>query len=424
LTGWTAVNQRVDLGSTQIVGCTPADTSTYLPNVENQDNNAPSSVGTYATGVLTTGDPPESQFALQLESTGITTAAGLYVVHGPAVYSSPFEASAGDSISFDWRAFAGADAYHVFGYIIDDSCGNQTELLDAVGVDASGSTDWATAQTVLPASGSYRFVFVAGTYDFTGFMGAGARLLIDNVRVIGSVVSDDAAQQIARRLRYANTSDAPPASQAVTVTARNVDGNTGSDQITVNITGVDDEPTFDAVTPATLTNTDAADDFSNQTGTLSATDPDNDPISYDVVGGEAASETIGGTAYTRARVGTYGTLYVNDNTGAYMYVPDDDAINARSIGDDTDGFTLTATAAGVTRQRTYTVTIDVTESAPGTPTDLEAAPASRRVALSWDAPSWLGGSRSPGTRWRSRSTMVLRGQMPSRPRGHRRRHTR
>jgi hypothetical protein len=397
LTTWSAGNQRVDLGVTAITPCVATDTSTYPGLVPNQDNNVPMALGTYSTRVVTTGDPTEGIYALEMESVGITTAQGFDVVHGPVVYSSSFEATAGDTISFDWRAFSGADAYHVFGYIVDSSC-NQTEVLDAVGDSDSATTEWATKQTVIPDTGSYRFVFVAGTYDFSGGQAAGARLLIDNVRVAGSTVTDAMAQEVARRLRYENSADNPPASQTVTVSARNKDGETGSDQITVNITGVDDgPPVLDPIAPATLTNTDdGAETFANETGTLTVTDPDDDPVGYDIVGSEAANEDIGGTTYTRAVQGAYGTLYVKDDTGDFVYVPDDEAINARSIAGDVDEFDLTATAAGVTVQQRLTIQIDVEESVPGEPAGVTPTPGNGQVALSWAEPSWLGGSPITG----------------------------
>ena len=44
---------------------------------------------------------------------------GFDVIHGPSVYSDIFEGETGQTISFDWRALAGSDAYDVFGYIVN-----------------------------------------------------------------------------------------------------------------------------------------------------------------------------------------------------------------------------------------------------------------------------------------------------------------
>lgn len=154
------------------------------------------SSATYRVRTTTSGDPTEGRYALELASSSMTVAR-CGVVHGPAVYSSEVQAAAGDKIYFDWRAFAGDDAYAVFGYIVDRD-GNQTEVLDAWTSNAAGTTQWTTKETVIPESGWYRFVFVAGTYDATCGTAAGARLLIDNVKVYGTKASDEVASQVAQ----------------------------------------------------------------------------------------------------------------------------------------------------------------------------------------------------------------------------------
>ncbi len=97
-------------------------------------------------------------------------------------------------------------------------------------------------------------------------------------------------------------------------------------------------------TPSTITYTDtAADDtFTNSTGTLSASDSDGTIVSYGISGGTAGSTTIGGTTYDVSIEGTYGTLYVNSATGAYVYDPFDIAINSL-MSNQSEAFTVTAT---------------------------------------------------------------------------------
>ena len=127
------------------------------------------------------------------------TSEGCDVVHGPYVYSAPFQSSANDVIYFDWRAYAGGDAYDVFGYILNVNTGAKTIVLNTTGQYAS-STNWATASVTIPSSGSYRFVFVSGTYDATCGMYAGASLYIDNVRVFGNKVNDAVVTNIAHHV--------------------------------------------------------------------------------------------------------------------------------------------------------------------------------------------------------------------------------
>ncbi|WP_372595599.1 hypothetical protein, partial [Actinotalea sp.] len=292
--GWTALNQQIDLGVTQIAGSTTVDTSTYPGAVPNADNNVPMWLGNLST-TIQGAVVSDGSYALQLESSGMTTSQGYDVVHGPAVYSSPFLASAGDSIYFDWRAYAGDDDYHVFGYLLDQD-GNQLEVLDSTG---AGTTAWTTKETVIPASGTYRFVFVAGTFDASGGQAAGARLVIDNVRVYGTKAVDVVVQQIARLLTYANSSDNPAPSRTVTVAATSVNG-TGSAGITVAITPVDDAPTLDATSPLTVTNTEGPQSFPALTGTVTSTDPEGDTPAYALAAGTPDARTIGGIAYTES----------------------------------------------------------------------------------------------------------------------------
>lgn len=328
--------------------------------------------------------------ALRLVSSGMTTLQGFDVVHGPAVYSSPFEAAAGDSIYFDWRAYAGADDYHVFGYLID-SHGNQLEVLDASG---AGTTAWTTKETVIPASGTYRFVFVSGTFDASGGRAAGASLVIDNVRVFGTKAVDAVVQQIARRLQYANSSDVPPATRTITVSATSTQG-TGSAAVTVAITPVDDGPVLGAQAPVTVTNTEGPQTYPGITGSFTSSDPEGDMPTYALDGGVADVRTIGGVGYTESVTGAYGTLHLDAATGAYVFVPDADAVDGR-LTDDAETYALTATTNGLVGTGTLTVLVSVPPSAPGAPTGLGVVAGAEQVSLTWTPPTWLGGSAITG----------------------------
>jgi hypothetical protein len=231
LTGWTPLTQQIDLGTTEIAGCTTVDTSTYPAQVTNEDNNVPDILGSLTTPVVT-DVVSEGTYALRLWSDNMNTLAGFDVVHGPAVYSSPFEAAAGDKIYFDWRAVYGDDNYHVFGYIVDESC-TQTELLDATG---SGSTSWATKETTIPVSGTYRFVFVSGTFDASGGEAAGASLYIDNVQVFGNKATDAVAQEIARKVTYVNTDEeAVGPTRTLDITVQSVAEGSATGSVTINV---------------------------------------------------------------------------------------------------------------------------------------------------------------------------------------------
>lgn len=391
--GWTALERRIDLGVDTIAGHATVDTSTYPSGSHptrgsswtppNQDDDAPA-YASFAVQTTTSGEPTEGSSALQLQSS-MTTAGGCDVVHGPAVHSSAFEAAAGDTIYFDWRAYAGSDAYHVFGYIVDDH-GNQTEVLDAFTWDAGGSTDWATKETVIPTTGNYRFVFVAGTFDATCGLAAGARLLIDNVRVYGNKVTDDVVEAIGWKLQYENTSDDPDTTRTVGVTAVDADGAVGTTDITVNVTPVDDPPTLAAPADVVFTNTEGGDDFDTTFATLTATDPDSSTFAYDLDGATGTDwHTVAGT-YATVRVHTSGAMTVEAR---------DAAVEAR-LTPDTETFTTRVTADGAADTQTLTVRVAIDPSAPGAPQDVQATAGDSQATVSWTPGTWIGGSEVTG----------------------------
>lgn len=392
--GWTALQQQINLGSTNIAGFTANDTSTYPGTAPNQDNNTPSNA-TYTVGSVTSGQPTQGTYALQLQS-NMTTAQGCDVVHGPAVYSSEFQAATGDKIYFDWRAFSGSDAYAVFGYIVDRN-GTQTEVLDTYATSSS-NTNWATKETVIPTGGYYRFVFVAGTFDATCGQAAGASLLIDNVKVFGSKASDDVAQQVARKLQYANTSDNPAAQRTISVTAKSTSNGTDTDTLTVNIAGIDDP--FDATNPSDIVFTNTAtpgESFASTGGQIAVSDPDSTVFNFALAGSTPTTETIGAHTYDQAIATEYGTMYVASGTGRYVFVPSSIAIDGR-LTDDLDQFNVDVTSGAFSDQVTLTMRVDVPEGLTGSPTALSSSPGNQTVDLSWVAPEWIGGTGISGYR--------------------------
>ena len=100
-----------------------------------------------------------------------------YVAHGPAVYSDEFTAAAGRQINLRWAASGAEDDYHVLGYLLNTATCAQTEVIDSTGE----YTQWTTASVEIPAAGTYRFVFVGGTFDQTFGGAGGAILFIDNI---------------------------------------------------------------------------------------------------------------------------------------------------------------------------------------------------------------------------------------------------
>ncbi len=230
LTGWTAdTTTQIDIGTTAIAGITTPSDSSNPPN-SGGDSDVPTTKGTW-TAPVNTVDQSHGSYSLQLKSVSMTTTNGFDVVHGPSVYSDIFAGENGQTISFDWRALGGGDAYDVFGYIVNTDTNATTEILNETGTSAAGTTAWATANVTIPSTGNYRFVFISGTYDFTGLKGAGASLYIDNIQVFNAV--DDAiVSQVAKLITYETTAttltEAARAARTLTFTATDADGNAGN----------------------------------------------------------------------------------------------------------------------------------------------------------------------------------------------------
>ncbi len=66
---------------------------------------------------------------------------------------------------------------------------------------------------------------------------------------------------------------------------------------------------------------------------------------------------IAGATYDVEKAGSYGILYLNSVTGAYTYVPNNDAINALKVPT-TDNFTITASDGLASASQTFTVDIN------------------------------------------------------------------
>lgn len=378
---WTALEQRIELGVSEIAGFTANDTVAY-PGNSGGDGDAPNSSS--FTVALTSSDPPsptEGTYALGLTSS-MQTKNGCDVVHGPAAYSGPFDAAAGQTLTFDWRAYAGSDAYSVFGYLLNTSSGAQTEVLDATTTNTNGTTNWATVEVEVPTTGTYRFVFVSGTYDATCGRAAGASLYIDNFQVISADFVDDAmVSKVAELVTYEHTGDDPDASRTVTVTAQSIDNGSESGTISVNITPVNDAPVGNPLGEE-WENLPGDDTFSDLTGTADFDDSDDASLTYSIDGGTPGSYSVDGSDYDHRLVGTYGTLYVDEDTGNYRIVPNDAAIEAVTGSAASEEFTIVGSDGSATGTAALTLGILL----PPAPRNVTGTPGDGEVDVDWDQP--------------------------------------
>ena len=121
-------------------------------------------------------------------------------------------------------------------------------------------------------------------------------------------------------------------------------------------------PTFNALTGPVETDTVAFDLFTATTGTFVASAPNGGALTFGISGGTAGSTVLDGATYDVSQVGPFGTLFVNSATGAYTFVPDNDAINALTEPTAAN-FTVTVSDGTLSANQTFTIAINGTNDA-------------------------------------------------------------
>lgn len=126
------------------------------------------------------------QTVLRLISNG-GTASPYGIARGPYVVSDyAITTAIGDKVVFHWKAEYGSDDYDVFAYLINETTGQTILLLDDNGYTTSG---WQRVEKTIGAgeTGTFKFVFICGSYDASGGMALGASLYLDNIDIIKAV---------------------------------------------------------------------------------------------------------------------------------------------------------------------------------------------------------------------------------------------
>jgi flagellin len=187
--GWKIVRQQVDLGVTSIEGLrTPVDTvaavttagsspGSYLNDSGVAPNALSSSFVTGAANLTASNDQ-----APQL-TVGGASFSPYIIVHGPYLVSTTsVDLIAGDTVSFKWAAVPGGDAYDVYAYLQDTTNQNRyVELLNDSNPVAQDGI--ATVPIAAGQEGNYRFVFIAGSFDYSGGSFLGGSLIVDDVDI-------------------------------------------------------------------------------------------------------------------------------------------------------------------------------------------------------------------------------------------------
>lgn len=184
--GWKIYLETVRLnGFSTIQGFpTPNDPTPSPRSAPTPYGDAPGTPATVMTHnyEFATGSPGgDGAKVLRLFSSGASRPFG--IARGPYVVSdSIIGAAVGDTAEFWWKAENGGDDYDIFAYLIDETTGKTIILLDSNGT----VTPWAKVSRTFASgeAGTYRFVFISGSYDASGGTVLGASLYIDNIKLI------------------------------------------------------------------------------------------------------------------------------------------------------------------------------------------------------------------------------------------------
>ena len=185
--GWKVFLQQVRLNGLDSIEGWPTPGDPTKPGPAPGDNN--NYTGSYLaelTADVPAGLPAGTRSMRLYHSSG--ESAAYAIVHGPYLVcdvNNTVPLESGDVIRFYWKAQGGSDAYDIYAYLLNVDTGATIELANATGDSDSATTPWTPVVRTMTAeqAGTYKFVFVSGTYDFTGGTVLGASLYVTNVDV-------------------------------------------------------------------------------------------------------------------------------------------------------------------------------------------------------------------------------------------------
>ncbi|WP_148571735.1 VCBS domain-containing protein [Aliarcobacter cryaerophilus] len=128
-----------------------------------------------------------------------------------------------------------------------------------------------------------------------------------------------------------------------TATVTDDKGATAQQTILIEVNGTNDAPVITAPTTILYENT-----FNSQTGKLTVVDDGNDTKTYSI-DGQSIDTTQNG--FTHSKKGVYGTIYINELTGDYKFIPNESSIKALTQdGFETFSFTVTDSLGANSKQ--------------------------------------------------------------------------
>lgn len=186
LDSWTIYRRRVITGQTIIEGH-PCPEDTTIPASSPGDYHAMDD-GWTMTALFSPDIPPNTGTrSIKLKNTGNLNLLGYGIFRGPyLVNETPLLLEEGDRVRFWWKALGGGDAFDVMGYLLDVNSGATIMLINQTGTSDSATQPWTAVEhtiTAAQANRTYKFIFVCGSYDFSGGRLLGSEMLVKNIEV-------------------------------------------------------------------------------------------------------------------------------------------------------------------------------------------------------------------------------------------------
>lgn len=191
ITGWTFYLRQTKLNGLDSIAGFPTPIDQTRPRSESTDNVSKrfatdqwKFLYEFSSTILPPGvDPPAKSVRIYSSGAWINSPYG--ILRGPYMVSKKeVRINAGSRVSFWYRGLGSGDAFDIFGYLLNVDNGNTVTLVNLSGTNASGATDWIEVVQTVETSGSYKFVFINGSWDFTGGQLTGASMYVSRVRVI------------------------------------------------------------------------------------------------------------------------------------------------------------------------------------------------------------------------------------------------
>lgn len=190
ITGWVFYLRQTKLNAYDTIADCPTPSDPTKPAAAGTDRvtkktGSPNWTFSYefSSTLLPPGfSSPTKSVRLYSVNNVINTAYG--ILRGPYMVSKQsVKIVAGSRVKFWYKGQGSQDAFDIFGYLLNtDNCSTVT-LVNRSGTDVSGATDWTQVNVTVPTTGNYKFVFINGSWDFTGGTVTGASMYVCKVTV-------------------------------------------------------------------------------------------------------------------------------------------------------------------------------------------------------------------------------------------------